>query len=101
MNRKKVIVIGAFVIATTCAVVAMYDYSGAERLAFDGRVENIEWKSGNHGMPLVTLRTKAGLAPVQHYRLLIDPHLQVGDHYSKAGGSRDCTINGDVRHCVH
>jgi hypothetical protein len=100
-SRKKLIFVGAMAAVTILGgLMASYDYYRAERMAFDGKVVNIEWKSQNHGMPLVTLRTTVGLESVQHYRLLIDPRLKVGDNFSKAAGSRDCTVNGEARQCV-
>lgn len=79
---------------------AVYDYYGAERMAFDGTVRSIEWKSPNHGLPLISLTTSTGVNWVQHYRLLLDHKLKVGDHFRKAAGSHDCTINGVVQQCV-
>jgi hypothetical protein len=100
MTRKILIVILVMVSSIIAVLLFSYDYYGAERMAFDGQVVSIELESRNHGLPLVTLRTKVGLKLIQHYRLYIDPQLKIGDHFSKESGSRDCTINNEVRYCV-
>jgi hypothetical protein len=100
-SRRKLILAGAMAAVTMVGgLLATYDYYGAERMAFDGQVVNIEWQSQNHGMPLVTLRTHVGFESVQHYRLVIDPRLKVGDNFSKAARANNCTVNGEARQCV-
>ena len=102
MARKVVIVAVGFTVAAVVAtVVFTNDYYEADRMAFDGWVQSIEWNSPNHGLPLVSLRTNSGVELVQHFRLDINKKLKSGDRFSKSANSRECAINGVVYVCVH
>ena len=102
MARKGVIVLVGFTFAAVVAtVVFINDYHEADRMAFDGWVQSIEWNSQNHGLPLVSLRTNSGVKLVQHFRLDINKKLKSGDRFSKSAGSHECAIDGVVYVCVH
>ena len=78
------------------------DHDDAERQAFSGQVSFIEWKSSNHGMPLIEIsRSNGTKIKFHHYRIILDSsQLKVGDSISKVSGSKLCEINQNPVRCI-
>ena len=74
----------------------------AERQGFSGFVTYIEWKSRNHGMPLIEISRANGTKTKFHHHLIIldSSQLNVGDSFSKEGGSKICKINNEPVQCL-
>ncbi|MEP0175775.1 MAG: hypothetical protein ABJD02_04275 [Paraglaciecola sp.] len=69
---------------------------------FKGVVIQIDWKSKNHGMPLIQVRATTGkVKKFHHYRInLSKSDLKVGDSFEKLKSSRFCLINNKEVECV-
>ena len=78
------------------------DHSAVERLGFSGRVTFIEWKSRNHGMPLIEIGRDNATKTKFHDRRIIlsSSQLKVGDLIIKEGGSKVCEINKKPVPCI-
>lgn len=81
---------------------SMRDHDAAERLAFSGEVSFIEWKSRNHGMPLIeVVRSNGTKVKFHHHRIILDStQLKVGDEIAKTAGSKLCEINEKSVLCI-
>jgi hypothetical protein len=78
------------------------DHDEAEAQAFSGQVSFIEWKSSNHGMPLIEIsRSNGTKTKFHHYRIILDSsQLKVGDSIAKISGSKVCEINQISVPCI-
>ncbi|MCL6417731.1 hypothetical protein MIB92_18875 [Aestuariirhabdus sp. Z084] len=81
---------------------SIYQYNEPERQRFDGTVSLIDWKSSNHGMPLIEIKRNNGTTQRFHStRILLNAdHLKVGDQIIKESGSLNCLINETEVACV-
>lgn len=82
--------------------VGVREHGAVERKAFSGRVTFIEWKSRNHGMPLIEIVHSNGIEfRFHHHRIALDAtQLKVGDTISKVEGSKMCDINQTPILCI-
>ncbi|MGY8870418.1 MAG: hypothetical protein ACKVJE_08270 [Pseudomonadales bacterium] len=78
------------------------DHNEAERQGFSGWVSFIEWKSRNHGMPLIEVsRSNGTKIKFHHHRIILDStQLKVGDLIAKVSGSKVCEINKSSVSCI-
>ena len=94
----------ALAIPVLCVGVFMSvrDHDEAEQQAFSGLVSFIEWKSSNHGMPLIEIsRSNGTKIKFHHYHIILDSsQLKVGDSISKVSGSKSCDINQNPVPCI-
>lgn len=83
-------------------LMSMRDYDEAERMGFSGEVSFIEWKSKNHGMPLIEIiRSNGTKIKFHHSRIIIDStQLKVGDSIIKVSDSKMCKINESAVPCI-
>ncbi len=79
-----------------------FDYKEPESRSLDSWVSFIDWKSKNHGMPLILLTRQNGTKQkFHHYRIILTAEdLKVGDHLVKARDSKICEINGEPILCL-
>ena len=81
---------------------ACSDESQGLNLHAEGVVASIDWKSKNHGMPLIGIKTKSSRMKWFHStKILLNPsNLKVGDAFKKQAGSFNCEINGTKIPCI-
>ena len=81
---------------------SMRNDESAERQGFSGFVTYIEWKSRNHGMPLIEIsRANGTKTKFHHHRIILDSsQLNLGDSFSKEGDSKICKINNEPIQCL-
>lgn len=79
-----------------------FDYKEPEGKILNSWVSFIDWKSKNHGMPLILLTRKNGTKQKFHHTriILTAKDLKVGDHLVKARDSKICEINGEPILCL-
>lgn len=79
-----------------------FDYKEPESRSLDSWVTFIDWKSKNHGMPLILLTRKNGTKEKFHHTriILAAEDLKIGDHLVKARNSKICEINGEPILCL-
>jgi len=78
-------------------------HKSPERLQFDGVVTAIDWKTRNHGMPLIEIsasnKTKVKF---NSNRIILDSsQLKIGDSISKTSDSIYCQVNGAKVQCLN
>ena len=78
------------------------DYGEPERIAFEGHVSFIDWKSKNHGMPLIEVsRSNGTKIKFSSTRITLDSsQLKIGDLLKKTSGSKSCEINEKSVICI-
>ena len=69
---------------------------------FDGIVYHIDWKSKNHGMPLIEIKSRIGKVKKFHHFFisLTSDDIKVGDKFRKVSGSTNCFINDIEMECL-
>lgn len=74
-----------------------------ESQSFDGWVSFVDWKSKNHGMPLIEIKRENGTVKRFHHSRIVlsSEQLNVGDRFIKESGSKYCDINGKAILCVN
>jgi hypothetical protein len=102
---KKAIIFIALVIPILGFGVAMsyLDHKKPLTQSFNGLATYIEWKSKNHGMPLIEIKQENGTAKRFHNPRIIlkDSQLKVGDRLVKESGSKYCQINSEKVLCLN
>ena len=66
---------------------------------FSGTVMDIQWKSSNHGMPLILVENEKKMKSYKFHNsriILTSNDLQIGDNIIKLKESKDCVVN-DVK----
>ena len=82
--------------------VMILDSGEGERQAFSGWVTHIDWRSRNHGAPLVIVKRKNN-TEIKFWPsgdLVDSSRLKLGDAISKMKGSKFCIVNGQPIGCI-
>lgn len=82
---------------------AKRDVDSALNLGFDGEVIAINWKSRNHGLPLIEVRdfSNSKVIVFSHYKITLrEGDLNIGDKISKVKGEKQCHVNGIPLKCI-
>jgi hypothetical protein len=102
---KKAIIFIALAIPILGFGVAMsyLDHKKPLTQSFNGLVTYIEWRSKNHGMPLIEIKQENGTVKRFHTPRIIlkDSQLKVGDRLVKESGSKYCQINSEKVLCLN
>ena len=103
MNKFIIVTIGLLVLLVVGGTSSYFDYQEPINQSFDGQVTHIDWKSRNHGMPLILLKRENGLEQKLHSSriALTSAELKVGDMLLKKSGSNECVINGKSVTCIN
>ncbi|PHS13145.1 MAG: hypothetical protein COA86_17470 [Kangiella sp.] len=67
-----------------------------------GIVVDVRWKTSNHNLPLITIRSGTDKPKhFQHVRIILTPEdIKIGDRFSKKSGTNTCSINEVELKCV-
>ncbi len=79
------------------------DYMIPVEFSAQGKVTSIEWKSSNHGMPIIEISRDNNVINIfsSNRITLNSTQIKVGDSFSKVGGSKACQINKRTLQCVN
>ena len=93
--------------AVVLAPLAILDFqcsrSSIQDLGFEGVVLDIDWKSKNHGLPLIEildLKRNKKIVFSNYLITLKNGDLSVGDRIIKKKGSKECFINDVAIICI-
>ncbi len=99
MKSIRFLLVATIVIGTLSGC---YDYRDPENQRLNAWVSSIDWKSKNHGMPLIMLKRQNGTEQRFHHSsiTLTSENLKIGDLLVKESGSKMCEINGKKIRCL-
>jgi len=105
MNMSKIVIfLMCFLLLSIIAIPEMYKaHKEPEVFSAQGIVSSINWKSRNHGMPIIEIRDKNGTTTKfsSNRITLIPEQLKVGDSFNKQSDSSSCEINDKLVRCVN
>ena len=83
-------------------LIVLFTRNSALLLGFDGEVESINWKSKNHGWPLIRIKeVNNRIVDFNHFKIILKAEdISVGDKIKKIEGEDMCLINNIKKKCL-
>lgn len=83
-------------------IVARFNHKKIEQFSATGIVTNINWKSQNHGMPVISISDNGEVKHFRSNRITLSAEdIKEGDTFEKAKGSKQCIINEYIVTCIN
>ena len=78
------------------------NYELIETFEVNGKVVKINWKSRNHGMPIISIKQDDQIKHFKSNRITLDVgDVAVGDSFIKLADSKECKINNELIRCIN
>lgn len=103
MNKPMKLLVGLLLLSSVAIPLMYNDYMKPIRFHADGTVSSIEWKSRNHGMPVIGIRIENGTIKTftSNRITLTSEKISIGDSFRKVSDSKYCDINENSVLCVN